>query len=294
MLKSMTGYGRSVIDENGFTVTVEIKTLNSKQLDIYCRLPKAISNKELDIRTQLNTELERGKVELNLNIQRSADKEMAVMLNKPLIQAYMADLHATANDNTATISNSELLKIAVTLPNAYSTDNQQDGLKDAEWATTQKAINEAIQHCNSFRLREGSILADIFTDCITKIRQGLGQVAEQDQKRIPQVRERIKKALGDLLSDDTYDKNRFEQELIYYIEKYDISEEKQRLATHLDYFLEILNTMSNGKKLSFMAQELGREINTIGSKANDSAIQRIVVNMKDELEKIKEQTANVL
>ncbi len=294
MLKSMTGYGRSVVEDSGFAVSVEVKTLNSKQLDIYCRLPKALSAKELDIRNLLNAEMERGKVELNLNIQRSADKEMAVMLNRPLIKAYIDDLKETAAEALVSIAPDELLKMAVALPNAYSNENMQEGISDEEWALVWKAVQEAIALCNDFRLREGKVLTEKFSEYIANISKGLAEVQQLDGLRIPMVRERLKKSLGDLLSDDDYDRNRFEQELIYYIEKYDISEEKQRLATHINYFLEILNTLSNGKKLSFMAQELGREINTIGSKANDAAIQRIVVNMKDELEKIKEQTANVL
>jgi uncharacterized protein (TIGR00255 family) len=294
MLKSMTGYGRSVVEANGFTVVAEIKTLNSKQSDVYCRLPKTISAKELELRNLLNAELERGKIEFNLNLQRSADKEMAVLINRPLVAAYMADIHSTGLETGVELSPADQLKHALGLPNAYSNETLQEGISDEEYEQVLEAVNEALALCNAFRIREGRHLAEKFADYIKNIAQGLSQIESLDSLRIPAVRERLRKSLGELISDEDYDKNRFEQELIYYIEKYDISEEKQRLSTHIKYFMEVLHTESNGKKLGFMAQELGREINTIGSKANDAAIQRLVVNMKDELEKIKEQTMNIL
>lgn len=290
----MTGYGRVQAELNGSTISVELKTLNSKQLDIYCRLPKSLSGKEIEIRNLLGAELERGKIELNIFLQRGVEKEASVAINQSLVKAYLADLDQTIMATGLTMDPTEKMKFALSLPNAVANDQVPDSISEEEWNWVHKAVVEAITICNQFRIREGKGLKDKFKEYLTFINTMLSEISELDGLRIPAVKERLKKSLGDLLTDEDFDKNRFEQELIYYIEKYDISEEKQRLSTHLQYFTEILEKEANGKKLSFMAQELGREINTIGSKANDSTIQRLVVNMKDELEKIKEQTSNVL
>jgi uncharacterized protein (TIGR00255 family) len=294
MLKSMTGFGKSVTERDGLVATVEIKTLNSKQTDIYCRLPKGISNKEIEIRNLLSAELERGKIELNLTLKKAGEKEMSMAVNRSLVKAYFTDLMESAIAIGASIDEKDAMKIALTLPNAYNNEITEEGEEEKEWELVQVAIKEALNECNEFRKREGDLLAIKFTEYVENISKYLDEAEIVETERIPAVRERMQKHIIELLSDELFDKNRFEQEMVYYVEKYDIAEEKQRLRTHLVYFIEILKNEGNGKKLNFMAQELGREINTIGSKANDSKLQHLVVNMKEELEKIKEQTANVL
>jgi uncharacterized protein (TIGR00255 family) len=294
MLKSMTGFGRAVAEEDGFVVTVEIKTLNSKQTDIYCRIPRSLSNKEIEIRNILNVQLERGKIEFNLTLQKTAEKEASISINRPLLNVYYNDIIESGKILNVALSPDEAMKLALSFPNAYNSENASEAITDNEWVIIQKAINEALGECNEFRIREGQLLMLKFIEYIGSISDNLQEVEKRDSARIPLVRERLQKAVTDLVGDESFDKNRFEQEMIYYIEKYDISEEKQRLGTHLQYFVEILKEEGNGKKLNFMAQELGREINTIGSKANDVELQHLVVNMKEELEKIKEQTANIL
>lgn len=288
----MTGFGKSVIEAKSLTVTAEVKTLNSKFTDIYCRIPKSLSFREIEVRNLLTQSLERGKIEFNLSINYTDVASSGTSINRPLVDAYMKDLQESANVyGVADIT--ELFKIALTLPNAYNTETVSEEQAEEEWKTILSAVNQAIAECTKFRLREGEIVKNKFIEYIDKIGELLKEVEEQDKLRIPAVRERLRKSVTDLLEADDFDKNRFEQELIYYIEKYDISEEKVRLGTHLVYFKEVLKE-GNGKKLNFLCQEIGREINTIGSKANDVVIQRMVINMKDELEKIKEQTSNIL
>lgn len=288
----MTGFGKSVIEAKSLTVTAEVKTLNSKFTDIYCRIPKSLSFREIEVRNLLTQSLERGKIEFNLSINYTDVASSGTSINRPLVDAYMKDLQESAYVyGVADIT--ELFKIALTLPNAYNTETVSEEQAEEEWKTILSAVNQAIAECTKFRLREGEIVTNKFIEYIDKIGELLKEVEEQDKLRIPAVRERLRKSVTDLLEADDFDKNRFEQELIYYIEKYDISEEKVRLGTHLVYFKEVLKE-GNGKKLNFICQEIGREINTIGSKANDVVIQRMVINMKDELEKIKEQTSNVL
>ncbi|CAG5016547.1 hypothetical protein DYBT9275_05578 [Dyadobacter sp. CECT 9275] len=295
MLKSMTGYGVSTIETESLNVTVEIKTLNSKFLDIYCRVPRNYSEREIEIRNLLTQSLERGKVELNLSVQPVGKTVASSSVNRLLVKAYFSDLSDTAADLGFTPDQTELLRLALQLPNAYNTETVDDSTKEQDWEQIKVAVAQAIRKCNIFREQEGKMTSDKFIEYIDTIAKLLEQVREQDKLRIPAVRERLEKQVRDLLSDDNFDPNRFEQELIYYIEKFDISEEKIRLQNHLDYFLETLNLPeSNGKKLNFISQEIGREINTIGSKANDSTIQHLVVQMKDELEKIKEQTLNII
>lgn len=278
------------------TVSAEVKTLNSKFLDIYCRVPRQFSDKEIELRNLLTQQLERGKVELQLNITRTADQRPGTVINRPLVMAYVQDLRETANSMLMSVSDEAMLKLALQQPNTYvseTTVNPDDSA--GEWETVLTTVTEAVQRCNAFRQQEGDSLEHKFLEYIGIIEDRLAGVAEQDGKRIPSVRERMHTAVTELLGEENFDRNRFEQELIYYIEKFDISEEKVRLANHLSYFREVLATEeANGKKLNFIAQEIGREINTIGSKANDAVIQRLVVQMKDELEKIKEQTLNVI
>jgi uncharacterized protein (TIGR00255 family) len=293
MLKSMTGFGKSVSESSSLTVTAEVKSLNSKFTDIYCRIPKSLSFREIEIRNLLTQALERGKIEFNLTTNYSDVASSGTSINRPLVNAYMKDLQESAKGFYADGDPVELFKIALTLPNAFNTEVASEEQAIAEWQQILKTVNDAIAECTKFRLREGSIVSDKFVEYIDKIGELLTEAEVQDKTRIPAVRERLRKSVMELIGDEEFDKNRFEQELIYYIEKYDISEEKVRLRTHLNYFKDVLKE-GNGKKLNFLSQEIGREINTIGSKANDVILQRIVVNMKDELEKIKEQTSNVL
>jgi len=296
MLKSMTGFGTATVEANGLSATAEVKTLNSKFLDIFCRLPRGFSDREIEVRNILTQQLERGKVEFNLNITRTADLRPTVTVNRPLVAAYVKDLTDAAGGASLSLSPDELFRLAMGMPNAYlsETSSNSDNAQE-DWATIQEAVTEAIRRCNEFRQQEGASLEGKFREYIQTITDRLADIEVQDITRIPAVRERMRTNLAEMLSSDDFDRNRFEQELVYFVEKYDISEEKVRLKNHLLYFMEVLATEeANGKKLNFIAQEIGREINTIGSKANDATIQRFVVQMKDELEKIKEQTMNVI
>ncbi|XWW46311.1 YicC family protein [Fibrella sp. USSR17] len=296
MLKSMTGFGTATVEANGLSATAEVKTLNSKFLDIFCRLPRGFSDREIEVRNILTQQLERGKVEFNLNITRTADLRPTVTVNRPLVAAYVKDLTYAASGASLSLSPDEVFRLAMGMPNAYlsETSSNSDNAQE-DWATIQEAVTEAIRRCNEFRQQEGASLEGKFREYIQTITDRLADIEVQDVTRIPAVRERMRTNLTEMLSSDDFDRNRFEQELVYFVEKFDISEEKVRLKNHLLYFMEVLATEeANGKKLNFIAQEIGREINTIGSKANDATIQRFVVQMKDELEKIKEQTMNVI
>lgn len=292
----MTGFGSATVELPTLTAVIEIKTLNSKFLDIYCRIPKNFSEREVEIRSLLTQKLERGKVECVLTIQPKAADLASNMINRPLVKAYFHDLEQTAGELGFNASKTDLLRMAMQMPNAYNTDPLADAeQKELEWADIRKGFLAALQKVDEFRAQEGMLTAGKFREYIAQIDSLLTQVQQEDLKRIPAVRERLEKNVKDLVHSDSFDPNRFEQELIFYVERYDISEEKVRLKNHLNYFLETLNAPeSNGKKLNFISQEIGREINTIGSKANDSNIQRLVVQMKDELEKIKEQTMNAI
>jgi uncharacterized protein (TIGR00255 family) len=277
---------------------VELKTLNSKFTDIFCRLPKSISSKEIEIRNYLTQQLERGKMELNINIQKNPNQEAVStsLFHSPTITAYFNELKNIAQQaKVEALNETQLFLQTLNLPNAVLSDSVNDNDEEFEKlaGAVMEALIEATVECKSFRLREGKVVEEKFKEYIANISLGLDEIIEQDKVRIPNLREKLHKSISEIKTSDEFDKNRFEQEVIYYIEKLDISEEKVRLRTHLTYFHEVLKE-GNGKKLNFLSQEIGREINTIGSKANDSVIQRLVVNMKDELEKIKEQTANVL
>ncbi|QRQ99957.1 YicC/YloC family endoribonuclease [Dyadobacter sandarakinus] len=295
MLRSMTGYGVSNIESDSINVTVEIKTLNSKFLDIYCRIPRNYSEREIEIRNLITQALERGKVEFTLTVQPVGKAVASTSVNRALVQTYFSDLSATAAELGFEPDLTELMRIALQMPNSYNNETIEEHGKDNDWTQIRVAVMDALRKCSVFREQEGKMTEDKLMQYIHTIQSLLDQVKEQDVLRIPAVRERLEKQMRELLSDDNFDANRFEQELIYYIEKFDISEEKIRLANHLSYFTETIHAPeSNGKKLNFIAQEIGREINTIGSKANDAIIQHLVVQMKDELEKIKEQTMNII
>jgi uncharacterized protein (TIGR00255 family) len=296
MIYSMTGFGKSQKEIQDLQIRVEVKSLNSKFTDIFCRVPKSLSAKEIDIRNYLTQQLERGKMELNLHLQKNTENVEQSILPQDQNFTYFTELKRLATElGVQNIDENALYLQAMSMPSLNSSDHSQDNEEEIEalWKVVFQAVQEAVKECKEFRAREGKVVEDKFREYIASIKSGLAQVLEQDKIRMPGIRERMRNALLELGLKEDFDKNRFEQEVVYYIEKFDISEEKVRLATHLDYFIEILEE-GNGKKLNFMAQEIGREINTIGSKANDSTIQRLVVNMKDELEKIKEQTANVL
>ncbi len=294
MLQSMTGFGSAIVENSKITVTIEVKSLNSKFFDIYCRIPRNYSDKEIEIRNILTQELERGKVEFAMSVTPKQEAGASTVVNRGLIKAYFNDLRETALEIGFEPSPTELLRMASMMPNVYNTDAANEEDAKAEWELIRGGVLQAIEKCKEFRRQEGANTAAKFKDYISKISDLLKKVEAQDPNRIPAIRERLEKSIHDWVATEHFDQNRFEQELIYYVEKFDISEEKVRLSNHLDYFMQEMQIASVGKKLNFIAQEIGREINTIGSKANDAVIQRLVVEMKDELEKIKEQTMNIL
>lgn len=285
MIYSMTGFGKSVLTLPGKKIIIEIKSLNSKGLDLNARIPAALREKELLMRDRLAKALKRGKIDLSVYFE-STGGERSAQLNTPVIQAYMAQLETLAKGPEI-----DRLQMALRLPESIQTERETIDEETAE--ALMQGLDQAVVALEEFRAAEGAVLAKDFESRIQLIGQLLNQVTQQDKNRIPQVRARLLKAVQEL--EQTVDQNRFEQELVYYLEKYDITEETVRLSNHLDYFLNTMNTEeSNGKKLGFITQEIGREINTIGSKANDADLQQLVVQMKDELEKVKEQVLNVL
>ncbi|MAO08011.1 MAG: YicC family protein [Alteromonas sp.] len=285
MIQSMTGYGKCILQLPSKKITIEIKSLNSKNLDINTRIPSFYREKELSLRDRIAKSLVRGKVDFNLYVEISGE-ETSATINEEVVKAYIAQLrNIVAGDET------ELLKMAVRMPDALKTE--RDEIDDEEFQQIIAAVEDALKEINQYRSDEGKTLENDFKMRIESISELLKKVVKIDPERVEHVRERLQKAVADLKEE--VDQNRFEQELIYYLEKYDITEEKVRLQNHLDYFSKTLaSSDSNGKKLGFISQEIGREINTIGSKANYAPMQQIVVQMKDELEKIKEQALNVL
>ena len=288
MIQSMTGYGKSKLEVGGKTFIAEIKSLNSKSLDASVRIPQELKELELPIRNKLSQSLNRGKVDLSLQIEKH-DEENTAKINTQVVQNYLKQLQEF---NLATDGNdNRLLQIAMALPNALSSEKNELEKEDSE--AVYKVLDLALEQINTFRTDEGKVLKTDFELRIQNLTELLSEVKRIDPERIEHVKTRLRKGIEELK--EKIDDNRFEQELIYYIEKYDITEEKTRLDNHLSYFISALNSSdSNGKKLNFICQEIGREINTIGSKANYAPIQRAVVQMKDELEKIKEQVLNVL
>ncbi|SRX72778.1 YicC/YloC family endoribonuclease [Aequorivita antarctica] len=285
MIQSMTGYGKEIIQLPSKTITIEIKSLNSKGLDLNTRVPSAYREKELEIRDLLAKSLQRGKVDFSLYIEVTGEA-VTTQLNESVVKQYIKQLANVVNGDPV-----ELLKMAVRMPDAMKTEREE--IDEKEYETILKGIDSALEAINKYRTDEGLVLENDFLDRSKTISKLLDEVIALDPERIDGVKERLRKAVADLK--EKVDENRFEQELIYYLEKYDITEEKVRLKNHLDYFEQSLNSHdSNGKKLGFITQEIGREINTIGSKANYAPMQQVVVQMKDELEKIKEQALNVL
>lgn len=292
-LHSMTGFGRGTAETDGLTATVELKTLNSKTFDCYCRLPRQLSSYEIEIRNTLAAALERGKTDVAVTLARTNQPDMGIALNKAAVGAYFESLKQHFGELSEQRADVELYSIALSWPNALLAEAPAPEAAETDWPLVQQALQMALEECLAFRKREGNLLHAIFLACIENIENHLLTIESIDAERVQAVRERLRKAVEELTGQEGFDANRFEQELLYYVEKYDIAEEKVRLRTHLSYFREVL-AEGNGKKLGFLGQEIGREINTIGSKANDARLQHLVVNMKEELEKIKEQTANVL
>lgn len=285
MIQSMTGFGKYVVQLPSKKITIEIKSLNSKSLDLNARIPSAYREKELDLRKIIASSLERGKVDFVLYME-STGNETSSVINEGVVKGYISQLRAIAEGDDV-----KFLEMAVRLPDALKTE--RDDIDEEEYEAILDALKNALKEINIFRSEEGHVLEKDFLDRIATLNRLLDEVKAMDTDRLSMVRERLEKAVADLKTD--LDSNRFEQELIYYLEKYDITEEKVRLANHLDYFASALKSDdSNGKKLGFISQEIGREINTIGSKANYAPMQQLVVQMKDELEKIKEQMLNVL
>ena len=291
MIKSMTGYGIASFDSGSTKYTVEIKSLNSKFLELSLRIPKAFSEKEFQLRNECNKQIERGKVSLSINVEQADSSVKAAGIDAELLKNYYNQLKKVSNDLGEPTNN--LLQLALGLPEVVK--YEEDTVSEEEWKIVEKTFQQAVTAFQQFRADEGNVLEQDVKFRIGIILKNLELVEIEEPKRIPLIRERLNQFLAEAVARESIDQNRFEQELIYYIDKLDITEEKIRLKSHCDYFIETLkNADANGKKLGFISQEIGREINTLGSKANDANIQKLVVGMKEELEKIKEQLLNVL
>ncbi|WP_291108888.1 YicC/YloC family endoribonuclease [Flavobacterium sp. UBA6195] len=286
MIHSMTGFGKASLQLPTKKITVEIKSLNSKGLDLNTRMPSVFREMELGLRNQISQRLERGKVDFSLYVEVTGE-ETTSKINVPIVKGYINQMKAVI----PTADETELMKMAVRMPDALKTE--RDEIDENEWKQIQTVIDEALENIANFRKDEGASLEKEFQLRIANINNLMNEAVSYDAERIETVKTRLRTALDELKIN--VDENRFEQELIFYLEKYDITEEKVRLGNHLNYFLETLNgTEANGRKLGFITQEMGREINTMGSKSNHTEMQKLVVMMKDELEKIKEQVLNVL
>ena len=286
MIQSMTGFGKAFLQLPNKKITVELKSLNSKGLDLNVRTPSIYREMELQIRNTIAQKLERGKIDFSLYIEVTGE-ETSAKINVPIVKGYINQIKEVIPNADAT----ELMKMAVRMPDALKTEREE--LDKEEWKHIEGVINEALNNIANFRSDEGASLEKEFQLRIANIRSYMEQALELDPERVQNIKERLFTAIEELKV--TVDENRFEQELIYYLEKLDITEEKVRLTNHLDYFLETMNNEGAlGRKLGFITQEMGREINTMGSKSNHAEMQKLVVMMKDELEKIKEQVLNVL
>jgi len=286
MIQSMTGFGKASLQLPTKKITVELKSLNSKGLDLNTRMPSVYREMELGLRNQISQRLERGKIDFSLYIEVTGE-ETSSKINVPIVKGYINQMKVVIPNADET----ELMKMAVRMPDALKTE--RDEIDENEWKEIQKVIDEALENIANFRKAEGISLEKEFQARIGNILSLMNEAVSFDKERIETVKTRLRTALDELQVN--VDENRFEQELIFYLEKYDITEEKVRLENHLNYFIETLSgTEANGRKLGFITQEMGREINTMGSKSNHSEMQKLVVMMKDELEKIKEQVLNVL
>ncbi len=286
MIQSMTGFGKATLQLPTKKITVEIKSLNSKGLDLNTRMPSVFREMELGLRNQLSARLERGKIDFSLYVEITGE-ETSSKINVPIVRGYINQMKAVIPNADET----ELMKMAVRMPDALKTEREE--IDENEWKKIQTVIDEALENIAQFRKDEGVSLEREFLHRIANIMALMNNAVSYDAERVETVKTRLRNALDELK--ENVDENRFEQELIFYLEKYDITEEKVRLENHLNYFIEtIAGTEANGRKLGFITQEMGREINTMGSKSNHTEMQKLVVMMKDELEKIKEQVLNVL
>ena len=292
-MQSMTGFGKAVSEFTDKKVVIEVKSLNSKQLDLYTKINSFYRSKELEIRNLVQQELGRGKVELSLMVDQVSESSAGVQINKVAFSNYVNQIKEISDEMGVALPN-DWFTVVMRMPEVLKAE-QNEELSDEEWEQTLVAIKEALKALNEFRSQEGEGLKKFFIERIDTIRGYLAEVPNYEKARIDKIKARLEENLATLEEKVSLDSGRLEQEMIFYIEKLDISEEKQRLAKHLDYFIETMEKEpACGKKLGFIAQEMGREINTLGSKSNCSELQVLVVNMKDELEKIKEQVLNVL
>ena len=286
MIQSMTGFGKAFMQLSNKKITVEIKSLNSKGLDLNVRTPSVYREMELQIRNTIAQRLERGKIDFSLYIEVTGE-ETSAKINVPIVKGYINQMKEVIPNADET----ELMKMAVRMPDSLKTEREE--LDKTEWLQIEKVINEALDNISTFRSDEGLSLEKEFELRISNIENLMNEAVSYDAERVETVKTRLRTALEELKA--TIDENRFEQELIFYLEKYDITEERVRLGNHLKYFLETMkNEEALGRKLGFITQEIGREVNTMGSKSNHTEMQKLVVQMKDELEKIKEQVLNVL
>lgn len=290
MIQSMTGFGKSEVDFPGKKITIEIKSLNSKQLDVNTRIPAAYREKDVEIRNMLSQGIERGKVDFIITLD-AIDKSVSSAINQTVVKNYYEEIRDLSEKLNIALP-SEWFSVILRLPEAIKTDVAE--LDEKEWEAVRRGVEKAMGSLNKFRKQEGLMLENVFIVKIDNIERLLKEIDRYETERVDKIKSRILENLAKVDS-VTYDENRFEQELIYYIERLDINEEKSRLSNHLKYFVETLRSeKSQGRKLGFIVQEMGREINTLGSKSNHALMQKIVVQMKDELEQIKEQIFNVL
>ena len=291
MIKSMTGFGKASCECQNRNITIEIKTLNSKQIDINARIPNGYRDKEPQMRSLISNRLQRGKIDFSINVEITGEASNYT-INKPLALKYYRELKELSEDLNET-DFADFLPLLIRMPDILISEKEE--ISEAEWNSVFQALEEALKQVDDFRIQEGKMLENDLLIRINIILELLKRVEPFEKKRFENLKAKILKDLSDFTEKESIDKNRFEQELVYYLEKLDITEEKVRLEKHCDYFVETMKEPeSKGKKLIFISQEIGREINTLGSKANEANIQRVVVQMKDELEKIKEQLFNIL
>ncbi|MBT4728973.1 MAG: YicC family protein [Bacteroidetes bacterium] len=291
MLKSMTGYGSSIFESPELSVKVEIKTLNSKMFDLKIRIPSKYNEKEIVLNKLIEKELCRGKIDATINIKNADIDGNKKLFNAALFKAYYMDVKSVASDLDE--KNEQIFSTVLNLPDVFTTDISDGSIDEKEWEQIYQTTKKAIENVNKFRTTEGVKLSEELLLNLKSIEDKCQQIDGLKDNRTEAINKRLQAKLAEALNGD-YDKNRFEQEIIYFLEKLDITEEIDRLHTHISYFRDVFNENENGRKLNFISQEIGREINTIGSKANDSQIQQIVVQMKNDLEKIKQQLANIL
>ena len=286
----MTGFGKTTCEVRNKKITIEIKSLNSKQLDLFSRLPNVYKEKDLELRNVIAQKLERGKIEFSI-YSENLGCDSSSQMNFPIIESYYKQIEEMSV-RLGVEPPKDWFSILLRLPESMKMEVQE--LEEEEWGVIREAFDKAVDLLNEYRIKEGESLRSVFVEKLSNIRELLNQVEPYEKERVEKIKQRIQEHLSSIKEVD-YDKNRFEQEMLYYIEKLDVNEEKNRLRQHLNYFEETMDMPgASGKKMGFIAQEIGREINTLGSKSNHSEMQRIVVNMKDELEQIKEQVLNVL